>query len=261
MQNSNLEALPLTGEEASILQGRLWELLAWQVERYTMGESTSAPQETAGELLEGLLFTLGGGGGDPLRLRGLLAGDLNEHYRRCRQELEETCRRGERLWGQVWNRRPRLGSVAMEDTLSSIGTFWRRYDRDFFPHQIPCDVDYPLCHPVPETLQGVAYVIAYLRRIRLESRFLGRFDQDLVRRLLEGSSPDYRGLLVNLMEPGAVNALGRVLAGKAPYGLDLTHEDRTRVAALFAGRTPGEREDLLSAGAASLCQTLALESR
>ncbi len=261
MPNRKLEAQPLSGEEAALLQRRLWELLAWQVERYTMGESTSVPQETARELLEGLLFTLGGGGGDPSRLRRLLEGDLREHYRRSRQELEESCRRGERLWGQVWTRQPRLGSVALEDTLSSMGAFWRRYDREFFPHQIPCDIDYPLCHPVPETLQGVAYVIEYLRRVRLESRVLGRFDQVLVRRLLTGSSPDYRGLLVNLMEPVAVNALGRVLAGKSPYGLELNQADRDRIAAALTGESAEQMEAVLSAGAARLCETLELGSR
>ena len=261
MENNYLEALPLTGEEAAILQSRLWDLLAWQVARYTMGESTSVPRETAQELLEGLLFTLGGGEGDPARLRRLLVGDLREHYRRSRQELEETCRRGERLWRQVWSRRPRLGSVALEDTLSSMGTFWRRYDRDFFPHQIPCDIDYPLCHPVPETLQGAAYVIEYLRRVRLETRVLGRFDQEIVRRVLEGGSPDYRGLLVNLMEPVAVNALGLVLAGKSPYGLDLNQDDRNRLFTLLAGHTGVELENRLSAGAARLCETLGLGSR
>ena len=43
---------PLTGEEALAYQTRLWQLLARQAERYTMGESSSLRRETAQALLE-----------------------------------------------------------------------------------------------------------------------------------------------------------------------------------------------------------------
>ena len=61
---------------------------------------------------------------------------------------------------------------------------------------------------MPETLRGVDYVNDWLRRLCLEQNFLDRFDPALVRAVLDRSCPDYRGLLINLYEPIAVNALG-----------------------------------------------------
>ena len=49
---------PLTETEANQLLEKLWCLLAKRTERYTMGDSTSVPLETAQELLASICFTL-----------------------------------------------------------------------------------------------------------------------------------------------------------------------------------------------------------
>lgn len=49
---------PLTETEANQLLEKLWCLLAKRTERYTMGDSTSVPVETAQELLASICFTL-----------------------------------------------------------------------------------------------------------------------------------------------------------------------------------------------------------
>lgn len=259
--HNGLDQTDLSQEELFFLQGRLVSLLTWQTERYTMGDSSSIPQETARELLAGLLYTLGWQEDSPSHARQLLQySDLKEAWRRGREALESTCRRGERLWKLVYTHRPRLGSVALEGALVSLGTFWRSYDRDFFPHLIPCDIDYPLCQPVPENLLGVSYVNEYLRRLRLELRVLGRFDPALVRRTLNGSSPDYQGLLVNLMEPVATNALGRILAGLSPQGLALNWEDYGKLGETLAPLSPDQLEETLARAAVRLRQEMELTS-
>lgn len=49
---------PFTGEETQRFLEKLWQLLAKQTERYTMGDSTSVPTETAQELLASICYTL-----------------------------------------------------------------------------------------------------------------------------------------------------------------------------------------------------------
>lgn len=62
-------------------------------------------------------------------------------------------------------------------------------------HQVPCIFDYPLRHPVPETLLGVDYINEHLGRPLVEFDFLGRFESRTCMGVLERSGPDYVGLL------------------------------------------------------------------
>ena len=49
---------PYTAAEQAVIQGKLWQLLERQTQRYTMEESASVRVETAQELLESLLYCL-----------------------------------------------------------------------------------------------------------------------------------------------------------------------------------------------------------
>lgn len=136
---------------------------------------------------------------------------------------------------------PQIENRSLTDTLAGIGAFWRRYDRRFFAHEVPGDIDYQLCLPAPERLLGVDYLISWLSRLLAESRFLNCFDRRAVVRVLEGSCPDYRGLHINLFEPVAVNALGRTLLGLDPLDLALPSEGRARLAGTGCGPCPQRR--------------------
>jgi len=64
-------------------------------------------------------------------------------------------------------------------------------------HQVPCIFDYPLRHPVPETLLGVDYINEHLGRLLVEFDFLGRFESRTCMGVLERSGPDH----VDLHQP------------------------------------------------------------
>ena len=220
----------LSGEEISRLQEKLLELLARRTALYTMGESSSIPRETAEELLRSLCYTLRiGEDAAPERLRELLDGDLSQAYEKGVRLLEIKREVGRRLWQAVCLSASGLKNCSLEDTLVSIGGFWKRYDLRFFPHKIPCDIDYPLCQPVPEALMGVDYVNEYLRRLLLECQFLCRLDAGLCDALLKSICPDYRWLVLNLYEPVAVNAIGLALAGGDIRDLDISEQERARI--------------------------------
>ena len=80
------------------------------------------------------------------------------------------------LWREVVATMPPIPSIALHDTIAAIGDFPRSYDFRSMAHEIPVMFDYPLCHPVPETLLGVDYINEYLRRLLIEADFLDRFD-------------------------------------------------------------------------------------
>lgn len=194
-------------------QAALWRLLAWQTARYTMGESTSIPEETAGQLLRSLCFTLElglsagavvkKGAADEDTLRGLYSQGL--------KEAEARVKDGRALLRRVEATAPGVTNLAYEDTVQGLQVFFRRYDIRFFAHDIPGDIDYQLCLPVPIHLEGICYIQEYLTRLLAENLFLQCFATVDLRLLLEKSCPQYRQLLVNLYEPAAVNALGLAL--------------------------------------------------
>jgi hypothetical protein len=224
----------LSGEETLAVQVKLWRLLAKHSERYTIGDSSSIPLETAQQLLMSICFALreylNECGGSQ---KQLVTADFDELLDLGRKVIETKIEKGKRLWQTACIGALNIGNISYRDTLRSIGGFFNRYDRFFFAHQIPCDIDYQLCHPVPDEYQGIEYINEYLERIVIENSILQRFDTLRIIRLLEGYCPDYQGLLINLCEPVIANAVGLTLIGGEPLLLEITDDDRALIAAFF----------------------------
>ena len=257
MNSELIQRLPaLSVEEDLLTQEALWRLLRRQARLYAP-ESSSLPAETAAALAESIRLTLGVDR-DP---RILLCADLEQRLRLGQRRLTQKVELSKQLWRTVCLTLPEIGNRSLTDTLRSIGGFWNRYDVHFFAQEVPCDMDYQLSQPVSETLQGVDYVNDWLRRLCLEQDFLRRFDPSSVRAVVAGSCPDYRGLLINLFEPVAVNALGLSLLGENPRFLSVSPSLRRKLEAQFARLTEMESDAALSAGAESLSAGLGIQNR
>ena len=248
----NGEALKNTGGPAPGTE-KLLRLLKRQAERYTGGDSTSIPVETARELLKSVCYCLGlGPDGD------LPGGDLEAAFQAGLERIEKKLVWGRGLWEAVRDHMPPVESRSMEDTVSSIGTFWRRYDYRLFAHLIPCDIDYQLAIPVPEERKGVDYINAYLTRLAVENRFLLRFSARREAALLGRWCPDYKDLLVNLFEPVFAGALGLTLLGRDPEKLLLSAAELEDLKTLFRDLPRRRLEELLKRGSDRLTDRLEL---
>lgn len=246
---------PLSPEDALQAQENLWQLLCRQARLY-VPDSSSLPEETAAALAESILLTLGADSNPAILLSEHLLERFRQGQRLLRQKIEMT----RHLWQIAWATRPEVENRSLLDTLNSLKYFPARYDLRFFAQEIPCDMDYQLSQPVPELLRGVDYVNEWLRRLCLEQNFLCRFEPALVRAVLERSCPDYWGLLINLYEPIAVNALGLALLGNSPRSLVISLPQRLQLEARFANLPATERNNILTAGALTLCDALGIRS-
>lgn len=246
----------LSVEEDLLAQEALWRLLRRQAGLYAP-ESSSLPAETAAALAESVCLTLGADR-DP---RVLLCADLDQKFRLGQRRLSQEVELSKQLWRTACLTLPEIENRSLTDTLRSIGGFWTRYDVRFFAQEVPCDIDYQLSQPVPEALQGVDYVNEWLRRLCLEQEFLLWFDQSSARAVVARSCPDYQGLLINLFEPVAVNALGLALLGEDPRFLSVSPSLRGKLETQFARLTEAESDAALSAGAESLCTDLGIQNR
>ena len=262
MTRNPTDALASTTHEEARTRARanLLELLLAQAQRYTQGGSTSLPRETMDELLASLCYTLGI---DPKKgdsaLLPLALGDPHERYAKALDQLRNKTDCARMLAGQLCLSAPALDCIALHSTLRSIVAGLDGYDPRFFAHRVPGDIDYQLMRPVPERVQGVDYILAYLTRLDAELRFLSRLPLHRVLALLDGFAPDWRELVANLYAPVATNALGLALLGADPRRLHITQAQRDELM-LLLGNLPAEIiEERLFAASRAVCRVLDLK--
>ena len=247
----------LTEEEEIFVQAKLWQLLARRTELYTMGEHSSVRIETAQELLQSISFCLNlylKQSGSTKKL--LATADPEELFRLGQIALEEQLELGKRLYSRACLTAPEIENISYKDTLRSIGGFFKKYDYRFFAHHIPCDIDYQLCHAVKESLQGVEYINQYLGRIIIENGFVRKFEKNVAENLLGSYCSDYKGLLINLYEPLAVNAIGLALLYESCKPLNITASESNQLLALFEPLTLTPAKKALRDAADRVCSEL-----
>jgi len=255
-----LEA-PLTAEAVREISLRLFELLADRTESYMQGDSSSVRVELAEELLKSICFTLGiavkwhGEG-----LGALKNSDMADLLREGWGQLESKIKKGRDLLQKVKESSPAVKNRSYFDTLAGIEPFFHNYDFRFLAHQTPGNIDYQICHSVPEGLMGVEYINEYLRRLLIENEFCGHFNATEIEALLESYCPDYVGLLINIFEPVAVNALGLALLGGGVRSLDISGGDRERLVNTFNVFAPEELCVMLDNAAQTVCGELGISN-
>jgi hypothetical protein len=247
-----------TPKDVATFQDCFLRLLERRTQLYTMGDSTSVPKHVAVDMLRSVCFVLGIDPDDPVIPPELLTVDLEAEFRRRLADIERKVALAEKLWREAVATAPRIPNVALQDTLASIGNFPAAYDYRSMAHEIPVSFDYPLCHWVPESMQGVHYINEYLRRLLIENDFLDRFDTVAVTRVLAASSPDYVELLVNLYEQPATNTIALALLGMDPRPLVISDAERAGIAARLEPLGEGARKRALLEAARDACDALGI---
>ena len=199
------EALSAIDPEVGLqteLPDELFVVLRERIARYTMGDSSSVPVDTARRLLEGILYSAD-------LCRRMPPDDLASNAPLSSREkagaviAKRLAKRAKLLLYEAKRKQPPVTNRTFRETLSALSSFSRGYDADFFPHEIPCSFDYPLCHPISESLLGAEYLREYLRHWLQESAFLRVFPADALQTLYTRYYIDYEDLLVNLFLPVA----------------------------------------------------------
>lgn len=247
----------LTEKELNNIQDRFWILLGKLTERFTMGDSSSVPIETAQELLKSICFTIGmylKASNDSILL--LNSEEMETLLESGRVKIETEIETGKALLLKAKTNALPIENISYNDTLKGIGVFFKKYDYRFFAHQIPCDIDYQLCHAVSEELQGIEYINEYLLRLFIENEFCKRVDLKKIKSLLRSYCTDYKGLLINLYEPIVTNAVGLALLNKDITLLNITDSDISRLLCLFHKWSKDEAVEALRQASEKICHDL-----
>ena len=236
----------------------LLALLRMQAIAYTQGDSDSLPAEVMLELLASLLYTLGVDPAQSQTLAPLYGRDLRPLYEAgCRTLLRKTDQ-ARALIQALCRETPPLDCMSLNDTVRSILASLDRYDARFFAHRVPGEIDYQLIQPVPESVQGIDYILLYLSRLRAEMRFLSRFPQHRLLALLDGTNPGWREEIVSLCLPVGANALGLALLGEDPRRLHIRDGQRQTLLLQLAPLHPLETGHRLTRAGDAVLDALGL---
>lgn len=231
----------LSDEDCERIQYSCIAVLASLSEKYNNGDSSSIPAETAQELLDSILFTVGvklkacpdleaalealkTAGIDPLFISGLKIIDrkilaAKAIHSRLKNELIET------------------ENVYYRSTIvDGINGFFKLYYPGFFAQKIHITADYPTLAKIND-LDGIEFIETYLKYLYYENRFLSLFDGWRTERLLLSFAPGYAEMPVNLYEPVLSAAIGCVLCRRPPDKLSLTDDDIERLYDIFSDKT------------------------
>lgn len=157
---------PLTETEANQFLEKLVCLLAKHTERYTMGDSTSVPAETARELLASICFTLQFEMEiSRLSPQDLLRKEFRVVLKNGQAHLSEKVKEVNRLWECLCALAETREHPGITEALNYIKLYLKKYDLYFFAHQTPWDMGLPLLGPSEELLKGISYVEKYLAEL------------------------------------------------------------------------------------------------
>lgn len=130
------------------------------------------------------------------------------------------------------------GNIALKDAVAAVPEFLKWYDIKYDPQNTILTLDYPVLEDLGE-YSGIDAVYEYVRCIYIEQRFLGRFPEDYVRRVLRAYSGDYEEMFENLCGIVLADAVQHILLKKPLDGSDVSESDRCRIQALL-GMYSGE---------------------
>lgn len=255
--DQDLQTGIFTLEEINTIQIKLWSLLGKRTERFTMGDSSSIPIETAEELLKSICFSINiylKSNNDSISL--LKNKDMDTLLELGWSKIELEIKTGKELLNEAKINALPIENISYYDTLQEIGVFFKKYDYQFFAHEIPCSIDYQLCQAVSEELFGIEYINEYLRRFIIENKLCKRFDIEKIKMLLKSYCSDYKELLINIYEPIITNAVGLTLLDGDITSLDITDSDRSHLLFQFRAWSKHEALDALSQASEKLCHYL-----
>ena len=204
-------------------------ILRSEVQRYTLGESSSVRVETAESLFLSIQYILGlyfnNIGNLEKSMDILKKGNLNESYIEGKKILDLLFEKTKFKMNMVECNKISTENYAYNDTVEyGLPLFFKLYDKKFAAHEIPGSIDYPL-YLEEINLSGVEFIAEYLRRISIEDRFCSRFSQSEIMRMLKSYDKEADELLINIFSMVLLNSLASMLVGKGGSNLRLTEGD------------------------------------
>ena len=207
-------------------------IVAELAERYTGYESTSVTYEKANQLMEAVIYCIHEYETAVMEKTGECGASAED------RSVTEIASAEREMYHELIGNFHSYGYIALKDAVAAVPEFLKWYDIKYDPQNTILTLDYPVLEDLGE-YSGIDAVYEYVRCICIEQRFLGRFPEDYVRRVLRAYSEDYEEMFENLCGIVLADAVQHILLKKPLDGSDVAESDRCRIQALL-GMYSGE---------------------
>lgn len=191
----------------------LLPIVAQLAREYGGYEHSSLSYEKARMLMEAVIYCIRAGedGEEGILTERL---DAKEAYLYGRQVVTKKVRRLQALYNELILDFHDYGSACLRDSIvEGIPGFLMRYDVKYAPQETLLLLDYPVLTN-PNGASGICAVLEYVESIALEQRFLKRFGDAYVLKVLHAYHADYGELVENICNIVLVNGIGHMILRK-----------------------------------------------
>jgi hypothetical protein len=250
--NEGLRNGLLNRQEIYNIQNRLMLVLQNLIKRYTKGESSSVPTETAESLLTSMLYAIDAyflSLGTPEKaMTSLKTVDIQSSYEKGIETVSTCFEESKQIYKLVKEDKLNVPVDAYNMTINeSLPIFMKKYRIIFDAHNTMASIDYPLAID-DMRLQGVFYIKQYLERLYMETKFCQLFSQGDLLNTLESFGRmykfDYRIELFNIYELMLNSAVFSVLSGGNTGQVKISAYQFKQIERLLTQVTP-DRVDII----------------
>ena len=194
-------------------------IVAELAERYTGYESTSVTYEKANQLMEAVIYCIHeyetavmektgecGASAEDRSVTEIASAErvsAKEAYLLGSRLVDAKVRAMKEMYHELIGHFHSYGNIALKDAVAAVPEFLKWYDIKYDPQNTILTLDYPVLKDLVE-YSGIDAVYEYVRCICIEQRFLGRFPEDYVRRVLRAYSGDYEEMFENAAIDAAI---------------------------------------------------------
>ncbi len=242
--------------EIERIQYACLNFLAYRVERYNAGDSSSIQIEKAQGIMTSIFFTLGVWlktyPNPDDALNALLHEPISGIYQKGRKRIDSLMRTTKTLHKQLMHNLLDTQNVFYRSTLENgINGFFKLYRPDFAAQEIHITADYPLFNHTPRLL-GIEFIKAYVEAAYYENRFCTLFPPYRVHRLLCRYSENYAEQLFNIYEYVLSAAIACIIVKNDCLNLDINKSMIETLRSTFSGKSVSDISEIISDAAGEL---------
>lgn len=232
-------------EDIKNMQIQIFELLDERVYKYNGTESSSIRKEIMEQINTSNYYTISlylktfknpDDAVNMLKTKG-----LKEAYYNGRKRINRLLNIIKVMYIKVKQNKLKTKNTTYNNTIfGGIQGFLKIYDPDFNAQDMKITADYPLYNNLIGKQEGVEFINKYVNSLYIENQFCNLFPSENIEHLLNGYSPEYEDLVINIFEIVLLEAIACKLVGRDVKDLELNECKFRQICEMFNGKSKVE---------------------
>lgn len=235
----------ISDEDIKNMQIQIFELLDERVYKYNGTESSSIRKEIMEQINASNYYTISlylktfknpDDAVNMLKTKG-----LKEAYYNGRKRINRLLNIIKVMYIKVKQNKLKTKNTTYNNTIfGGIQGFLKIYDPDFNAQDMKITADYPLYNNLIGKQEGVEFINKYVNSLYIENQFCNLFPSENIEHLLNGYSPEYEDLVINIFEIVLLEAIACKLVGRDIKDLELNECEFRQICDMFNGKSKVE---------------------